>query len=57
MFSEVESSELVLFQAMVRFNSQSSILILVANDEGIEGCAGNLLGTGRLFLFERHTSD
>ena len=42
---------------MIRLNTQSSNLILVANDEGIEGCSGTLFGTGRLFLFERHTSE
>ena len=29
--------ELVLFQAMIRFSSQSSNFILVANDQGLKG--------------------
>ena len=58
MVSKFESFEIVLFQAMIRFSAQNSNLILVANDQGIEGHSGNLLGTaGRLFLFERRTSD
>ena len=55
MVSKFESSnhELVLFQAMIRFSSQSSNFILVANDQGIEGCSAKLLGTGRLFRLKK----